>query len=51
MSEGSNVVAANKGEATAYLAAWVAGFIGTPSMNLHPARIIRKDTGLKLDFR
>ena len=29
---------------------FVAGFIGTPPMNLHPARIIRKDTGLKLDF-
>jgi multiple sugar transport system ATP-binding protein len=29
---------------------FVAGFIGTPPMNLVPARIIRKDTGLKLDF-
>jgi multiple sugar transport system ATP-binding protein len=29
---------------------FVAGFIGTPPMNLLPARIIRKDTGLMLDF-
>jgi multiple sugar transport system ATP-binding protein len=29
---------------------FVAGFIGTPPMNLLPARIIRKDNGLKLDF-
>lgn len=29
---------------------FVAGFIGTPPMNLVPARIIRKDTGLKMDF-
>ncbi len=30
---------------------FVAGFIGTPPMNLVPARIIRKDTKLKLDFQ
>ena len=29
---------------------FVAGFIGTPPMNLLPARIIRQSTGLKLDF-
>jgi multiple sugar transport system ATP-binding protein len=29
---------------------FVAGFIGTPPMNLVPARIIHADTGLNLDF-